>query len=415
MTRTRRTTGGDDPRYGWAIVAALSVTETVSWGVVYYAFAVFLQPMQRTLGVSAVELTGAFSLALLVSAGAGMVVGRWLDHGSPRLVMTAGSALAAVMVAAWSQVDSLIAVYAVWIGLGVAMAAILYEPAFVVVTKWFTVRRHQALTVLTLAGALASPIFSPLAQHLSDELGWRDALLVLSALLASITIPLHAGVLRRPPSIVRVSGKGPAQPIAHKRLDRRFWLLCGAFTLSTFASSAMAVHLIPMLLESGYTPALAAALAGAVGLAQLPGRLVFSTFSRRVPGTTAAVAIFTAGAIALAVLLTSRSLPAVALFVVLMGMSNGMATLVRATALGDLYGTRHYGAIAGTMAAFTTTARAAAPFGAAAVALLPGHYDTALATLATLTGLAAVAAWQAHGTNLRPIPFGAPAVEGATP
>ena len=43
----------------WAIVGALSVTETVSWGVLYYAFAVFLVPMERELGFSAAELTGA--------------------------------------------------------------------------------------------------------------------------------------------------------------------------------------------------------------------------------------------------------------------------------------------------------------------------------------------------------------------
>jgi hypothetical protein len=36
--------------YGWRIAATLAVTETVSWGVLYYAFAVFLAPMQRDLG-----------------------------------------------------------------------------------------------------------------------------------------------------------------------------------------------------------------------------------------------------------------------------------------------------------------------------------------------------------------------------
>ena len=56
----------------WGIVGALSVTETVSWGILYYAFAVFLLPMQRDLGFSAAQLTGAFSLALLVSAVAGI-------------------------------------------------------------------------------------------------------------------------------------------------------------------------------------------------------------------------------------------------------------------------------------------------------------------------------------------------------
>ena len=40
----------------WAIVAALSVTETVSWGILYYAFAAFLVPMQRDLGYSAAQL-----------------------------------------------------------------------------------------------------------------------------------------------------------------------------------------------------------------------------------------------------------------------------------------------------------------------------------------------------------------------
>ena len=39
-----------DPRYGWTIVAVLAVTETVSWGILYYAFAVFLPAMQHALG-----------------------------------------------------------------------------------------------------------------------------------------------------------------------------------------------------------------------------------------------------------------------------------------------------------------------------------------------------------------------------
>ena len=68
----------------WGIVGALSVTETVSWGILYYAFAVFLLPMQHELGFSAAQLTGAFSLALLVSAVAGIAVGRHLDRRGPR-------------------------------------------------------------------------------------------------------------------------------------------------------------------------------------------------------------------------------------------------------------------------------------------------------------------------------------------
>jgi hypothetical protein len=32
--------------YGWIIVAALSISETITWGIVYYAFPVFLRPTE---------------------------------------------------------------------------------------------------------------------------------------------------------------------------------------------------------------------------------------------------------------------------------------------------------------------------------------------------------------------------------
>lgn len=97
----------------WGIPAALSVTETVSWGILYYAFAVFLIPMQRDLGFSAAELTGAFSVALLMSGAAGIAVGRHLDRHSPRALLTVASAAGAVLVLAWSQVQGLTAFYAI--------------------------------------------------------------------------------------------------------------------------------------------------------------------------------------------------------------------------------------------------------------------------------------------------------------
>ena len=138
--------------------------------------------MQRELGRSASELTGAFSLALLVAGVAGVGVGRYLDRHGPRALMTAGSVAGALLVVAWSQVEGLGAFYAIWIGIGLVMAAVLYEPAFVVLAKWFpaTDERRRAMTALTLVAGLSSFIFLPLAQALIDAHGWRDALLILA-------------------------------------------------------------------------------------------------------------------------------------------------------------------------------------------------------------------------------------------
>jgi MFS family permease len=77
--------------YGWVVVGTLATTETISWGILYYAFAAFLVPMQQELGWSTAALTGAYSLALLVSGLAAVPVGRWVDRHGPRLLMTLGS------------------------------------------------------------------------------------------------------------------------------------------------------------------------------------------------------------------------------------------------------------------------------------------------------------------------------------
>jgi MFS family permease len=98
--------------------------------------------------------------------------------------MTAGSAAATVLVLAWAQVTDLTAFYGIWVGIGVVMAAVLYEPAFAVIATWFrdSAERTRALLALTVVGGFASVIFVPLAGWLVEARGWRDALVVLAAM-----------------------------------------------------------------------------------------------------------------------------------------------------------------------------------------------------------------------------------------
>jgi MFS family permease len=62
------------------LVPGIAVTETVSWGILYYAFPVLLLPMERDLGWSRAALVGAFTLAVITSGVAALVVGRLLDR-----------------------------------------------------------------------------------------------------------------------------------------------------------------------------------------------------------------------------------------------------------------------------------------------------------------------------------------------
>jgi len=179
------------------IVAALSVTETVTWGIIYYGFPVFLQPMERDLGASRVAVTAAFSIGLATSALASIWVGRWLDRRGPRALMTAGSCLATLLTLAWARVHTVPTLYLVWLLMGFAMAATLYEPAFVVVVSWFSRGRDRALLTVTLVAGLASTIFMPIEAALLERLGWRSALTLLAVVLGVTTIPIHALLLRQ--------------------------------------------------------------------------------------------------------------------------------------------------------------------------------------------------------------------------
>src|SRR5215470_18519172 len=114
--------------YGWVLVVALGVTETISWGILYYAYTVYLTPMGAELGWSRGDLTGAFSLAVLLAGLAAIPVGRWLDRHGPRLLMSVGSIVASVLVLDWSRVANLQQLYIIWALIGLTMSATLDDP-----------------------------------------------------------------------------------------------------------------------------------------------------------------------------------------------------------------------------------------------------------------------------------------------
>jgi MFS family permease len=390
----------------------------VSWGVLYYAFGVFLVPMQEELGWSRIALTGAYSLGLLVSALAAPVAGRWLDRHGPRGLMTLGSAFGTVLLLVWASVEDLWVLYLVWTGIGLAMAATLYEPAFAVLAKWFERGRARALLLVTLAGGLASTIFLPLSAWLVGAQGWRGALLTLAAILALLTVLPHALVLRRRPADLGLLPDGiePSnscqKEAAHAPHELReepksvplgaalrgpaFWLLAAAFFLGTLSQAAVYVHLIPYLAERGYGLGSAATLTGLIGASQVLGRVVVTFLEGRLPRDALTAGIFALQAVALVVLIQSRSPLGVLVFVLPFGAASGTVTLARASAVAEFYGPEHYGSIGGVVGMFVTGARTLAPVGAGVMSAALGGYAPVLWTLTSGSAVAAVAMFMAQ-------------------
>ncbi|GGX17950.1 hypothetical protein GCM10010353_36340 [Streptomyces chryseus] len=190
-------TGTGVPSRPRVVLPALCATQITSWGVIYYAFPVLSTRITADTGWSPAATTAAFSGALLVSALAGVPIGRILDRRGPRAVMTTGSVLAVLSLLTIARAPNLGTFVAGWLLAGTAMAATFYHPAFAALTRWWGDDRVRALTVVTLAGGLASTVFAPLTAALAEHHSWRTTYIVLAVVLGVVTVPAHALVLQR--------------------------------------------------------------------------------------------------------------------------------------------------------------------------------------------------------------------------
>ncbi|WP_239129849.1 MFS transporter [Planobispora takensis] len=371
--------GSSRGRYGTRLIAALAITQTAGYGVLYYAFAVLLVPMSRDLHAGTGQIAGALTASVLSTALAAPWVGRLLDARGGRAPMTAGSVLGAAAVLAWSQVTTLIQLYAALLLVGLASALVLYEAAFtVVIAVCSPARRAKALLAITIVAGFASSVFFPLTGLLVAAFDWRTTLLILAAAYAALAIPLHALILpgrdhareRADPS----AAPRRSEPVRTAIRGRAFWLLAGAFLAQTGAVAVMAVLLVAYLIALGHAPVFAAGAAGLLGVLSVTGRLISTALSARLPIALVTAAIFALqGAAALTLPIVGRS-PAGAIgAVTLFGLGFGVATIARPALLAERYGAGAYGSISGALALPVMAAKAGAPLLAAVLLPVAGY------------------------------------------
>jgi MFS family permease len=344
---------------------ALGMGQCVNWGVLYYAFAVLLLPVEADLGAQRWIVTGAFSLALLLSALAAPVVGRWsqLDYGASLIQI--GGYTAAALLGFWALFPSVWVLYIVWAGLGLCMAATLYEPAFAVVGRAFDdpAARLRALGVVTLFGGLASTLFLPLTDWVVRAGGWRIGVVVLGLLLATSTWLVHRiafGESRPAPRRQVTSVRRPAPP-ASARPGPPFAFLLLAFGFASLSSAAVIANLVPALGERAVTPTTAAAFGGMFGLMQLPGRALM--MHGRFSASPLALLAASLGLQGLGLTIWAFVPSALTAFVgiAVFAVGSGLTTLVRPYLVHAIFDGYETGYLNGRIAQAQQLARAAGP------------------------------------------------------
>ncbi|MEV0071225.1 MFS transporter [Amycolatopsis sp. NPDC050768] len=404
MTTESTTHPGTLPASGLRrVLAVLCLTEITSWGILYYAFPVLAPDIARDTGWPTTAVIAALSGAQLVSALAGIPVGRWLDRRGPRAVMTAGSLLAVPAVIAVATAQSLAWFIVAWAVVGASMSAVLYAPAFAALTRWYGPRRVSALTVLTLAGGLASTVFAPLTALLAADLDWRRTYLVLLVILAVITVPGHFWGLRGPwPHAEHHTEQRQHADPSQVARSGAFRTLVVAMSLATFSVFAVVVNLVPLLTERGVSVGTAALALGLGGAGQVLGRLGYATLTRRTSVRTRTALILLATSLTTALLSVLTSTAALIAAAIVAGMARGIFTLLQATAITDRWGATHYGRLNGLLSAPMTITMALAPFAGAGLATLFGGYTPAFLVLAAVNVAAAVLALAATPARRTP-------------
>jgi hypothetical protein len=377
-------------------VLGIGIAQLVNWGVLYYAFGVLLIPVERSLAQPQWIVAGAFSLALLISAAMAPTVGRWIDQGHGPRLMSAGGLAASALLLLWAAVPHVSTLYLAWAGLGVCMAATLYEPAFAIVGRGFdtVAERLRALAAVTIFGGLAGTVFLPGTALLESRLGWRTTAVLLALAMAlaalvarwAVSRPLHTG--SPPPPAPALALNAPT------RSERGFGLIVAAFGSASLAHAALTTTLIPALAERRIGATTAAFLGSTMGLMQLPGRALM--LHGRLSASPSALLLTSLGlqGMGLAIFAASTSPLLVGVGVAVFAGGAGLATLVRPYLVLTLYDVSRAGYLNGVLARAQQLARAGGPIAAVAIGSATGYGWIFAALAAHFAVLALVCRWQ---------------------
>jgi MFS family permease len=384
-------------------IAGLGIGQIASWGTLYYSFPLIAERMGIDLGLSKPEVYGAATIGLLIASVAAYPIGAAIDRGYGRIIMVLGSGLAGLLLLAWSQIAGLWALYPLLVGIGLAQAMTLYEPAFAVVARRYGSDARRGITALTLWGGFASTVFVPLIQFLLNEVDWRSTLVVLGVINLGLCVPLYLAVIdakadARPPAPASVTGS--EAPLAGRRAVRwairqpSFWGLLIAFTVYYGTFSGLSFHLYPLLLERGFDSATVVGVIAIIGPSQVAGRIAVWGIAERASVRTMGKVVVLLFPIALGLLLLlPPTFASLALFAALYGAANGIITIVRGIAVPEMLTREAYGVINGMLAVPATIAKACAPLGVALLWAAAGSYDMVLTAVLASSTLVVAGFW----------------------
>ena len=375
----------------------LGLAQTLNWAATLYLFPALLVHWERQPGWDRGWLTAVYTGSLLVTAAAAPLVGRVIDAGHVRSLTIAAAACAASALLVQGFTGSFAIFATAWLVIGMAMAALLYEPCFAVLTRHRGAAARPSILAVTLIAGFAGTVAFPGANALAAAFGTGLTAAAFAAAIVLIALPatLAAFRLLEREGVAVEEGPDPSalpQPDGGKGSERRrrFLLLAMAFTAGAVVHQMTVTHILPLLAERGVPATLSVAVAATIGPMQVAGRLVLMGLGPGVTTFAATLVCFGGLALAQAIAFASGSWAAgLFAFAAVQGGAWGLVSIVRPVLTREWLGQARFGATSGTIAAWVTGGTALAPVIGTGLWRL-GGYGLMLATGVTVVTAAAL-------------------------
>ena len=329
----------------------------------------------------------SFVLFIIAIAGAigYPIVGRLIDRYGARPVILTGNVLFAASVASVSLTEaSRLQFYSAYALIGITAAI----PSSVMFTKviagWFDQRRGLFLGI---AGGLGNGIgaaLSPLFVYaLISNYGWRVGFQGLGAVIVLIGFPVLYLLLKDPPQDVSRTAtehleKTAGFTLAEALKTRTFWIILAAIALGAGCMTAIFAHVVPMLLDRGVSAGQATTVLATFSLVTAGWQIGMGYMLDRIPRPWIAAPFYLLALAGLILLESASSYPLLLLSGLLMGLGLGTEYGVLPYFLSRYFGTRHYGAISGSMYGVIVLTQGLTPFLMDIVFDVTGNYDIAI-------------------------------------
>ncbi len=385
-------------------VAVLSVTQIVAWGVMFMAVSVTAADMARDLALDPSTVYLGPTVMLVAMALVSPLLAPLYERYGARLILAAGSTLAAPGL--WLLSISMEAVthFCAWAILGVAGSATLTTSAHIFLSDIAGAGARRAIGAQMLAMALAPSISWPTTVLLQSLLGWRLTLFAYGCAMLFVCAPLHLLALPRASqgkTVTRGVRRDQIGAIARATPPGRVAVLITvAVALNGFVTWGFQLVAIDLFRSFSVPEHLAVGFGSAIGVVQLSARLFDFLGGNRWDGlSTGLVAAIIMPLALIALIAGNGSDGSIVLFLLLYGLSSGAMSVSRATMPLVFFSAGDYASVMARLALPLNLAFAvAAPFFSYVLGAAGNRWALSIAILSSLGTLASMVAL----TRLRP-------------